>query len=57
MQAELPVINKDGKIEIRAKDASGERSGKLQQATPYATFDAIMYAIQPLLTTSEFSLR
>jgi len=56
LQAELPVINKDGKIEIRAKDASGERSGKLQQATPYATFDAIMDAIQPLLTKHGFGL-
>lgn len=56
LQAELPVINKDGKIEIRAKDASGERSGKLQQATPYATFDSIMDAIQPLLTKNGFGL-
>jgi len=56
LQAELPVINKDGKIEIRAKDASGERSGKLQQATPYATFDSIMDAIQPLLTKHGFGL-
>lgn len=56
LQAELPVINKDGKIEIREKDSHGVRTGKLQQRTPYATFDAIMDAIQPLLTKHGFGL-
>lgn len=56
LQADLPVINKDGKIEVRKKDASGERTGALQQATPYATFEAIMDAIQPLLTKHGFGL-
>ncbi len=56
LQAELPVINKDGKIEIREKDSHGGRTGKLQQRTPYATFDAIMDAIQPLLTKHGFGL-
>jgi hypothetical protein len=56
LQAELPVIDKDGKIEVRKEDASGERTGALQPATPYATFDAIMDAIQPLLTKHGFGL-
>lgn len=56
LQADLPVIDKDGKIEIRKKDERGERAGALQQATPYATFEAIMDAIQPLLTKHGFGL-
>lgn len=56
LQSELPVIDKDGKIEVRKKDARGERTGELQQATPYATFEAIMDAIQPLLTKHGFGL-
>jgi hypothetical protein len=49
LQAELPVINKDSKIEIR-------KDGKLLQATPYASFENIMDAIQPLLTKHGFGL-
>lgn len=49
LQAELPVINKDNKIEIR-------KDGKLLQSTPYASFDAMMDAIQPLLTKHGFGL-
>lgn len=56
LQAELPVINKDGKIEVRKKDSSGERTGALQQATPYATFEEIMDVVQPLLTKHGFGL-
>lgn len=56
LQAELPIIDKDGKIEVRKKDASGDRTGAVQQATPYATFDHIMDVIQPLLTKHGFGL-
>jgi hypothetical protein len=49
LQAELPVINKDGKIEIR-------KDGKLLQSTPYATFETIMDVVQPLLTKHGFGL-
>ena len=58
LQAELPVIDRDGKIEIREKDANNnnQRTGRLQQATPYATFEAIMDVIQPLLTKFGFGL-
>lgn len=50
LQADLPVINKDGKIEIRKPD------GKLVQSTPYATFETIMDVVQPLLTKHGFGL-
>jgi hypothetical protein len=56
LQAELPSIRQDGKIEIRAKDAKGERSGPVQQATPYATFNNIMKVIKPLLIKHGFAL-
>lgn len=56
LQSELPVINKDGLIEIRAKDSSGERKGPLQQASPFSTFENIMDEIQPLLTKYRFGL-
>jgi hypothetical protein len=56
LQADLPPIRRDGKIEIRAKDAKGERTGAVQQATPYATFNNIMKAIKPLLIKHGFAL-
>lgn len=56
LQAELPVIRADSRIEVRKKDSHGERTGPIQQSTPYATFNAIMEAIQPLLTKYGFSL-
>lgn len=56
LQAELPSIRRDGKIEVRKKDASGERTGALQQSTPYATFNAIHEAIKPLLAKYGFGL-
>lgn len=56
LQAELPSIRRDGKIEVRKKDASGERNGPLQQSTPYATFNAIHEAIKPLLVKYGFGL-
>jgi hypothetical protein len=56
LQAELPSIRRDRKIEVRAKDSKGERTGKLLQSTPYATFENIMAAVQPLLTKHGFGL-
>jgi ERF superfamily len=51
LQEELPTIRQDGKIEIFAKDASGQRPavGRAQQSTPYATFNNIMKTIKPLM--------
>ncbi len=56
LQSELPAIRRDGKIEIRAKDAKGDRSGPIQQSTPYATFNNIMKTIKPLLIKHGFAL-
>lgn len=56
LQKDLPAIRRDGKIEIRAKDQKGERSGPVQQATPYATFNNIMKTIKPLLFKHGFNL-
>lgn len=56
MSKRLPIINKDGRIEIREKDSAGGRTGRLQQATPFATFDAIDDAISPLLHEHGFSI-
>ena len=55
LQRDLPSIRRDGKIEIREK-VGGERVGKVQQATPYATFNNIMKTIKPLLVKHGFAL-
>jgi ERF superfamily len=58
LQRVLPVINRDGKIEIREKNAqTGSREGgRVQQATPYATYPAIMKVCKPLLDAHGFTL-
>lgn len=58
LQRVLPVINRDGKIEIREKNpATGSREGgRLQQATPYATYPNIMRVCKPLLDAHGFTL-
>lgn len=56
LQEALPSIGRDGKIEIRAKDAKGDRSGPVQQSTPYATFNNIMKIVKPLLKEHGFAL-
>jgi len=56
MQKKIPSIRRDGKIEIRAKDAKGDRNGSVQQATPYATFNGIMKAAEKPLREHGFSL-
>jgi hypothetical protein len=56
MQKKIPEIQRDGKIVIKAKDARGERTGPVQQATPYATFNGIMKAIDKPLRDFGFSL-
>lgn len=56
LQADLPAIRKDGKIEIQAKDSSGRRGGVVIQSTPYATFDNIMRVIKPILRKHGFVL-
>ena len=58
LQADLAnvTIRQDGKIEIKAKDAKGDRTGPVIQSTPYSTFPNIMKAIQPFLTKHGFGL-
>jgi hypothetical protein len=57
LQNDLPSVGRDGKIEIRQKDAQGNReNGRVQQSTPYATFNNIMKTIKPLLNRHGFAL-
>jgi hypothetical protein len=56
LQHDIPAIRRDGKIEIREKDGGGQRSGRVQQSTPYATFNAIMKAVAKPLKKNGFAL-
>jgi len=56
MQPELPTINEKGKIEIKAKDNAGNRTGPTQQATSYAKWADINEAIKPALGKHGFAL-
>jgi hypothetical protein len=56
LQGELPVIRADRKIEIKAKDSTGERNGRVLQSTPYATFANIMKICFPILQKHGFTL-
>lgn len=56
MQPKLPVIGRRGKIEIRAKDAKGERTGPVQQSTAYALWEDINEGIRPVLAEHGFAL-
>lgn len=56
MQPELPVISRKGKIEVRKKDNAGERTGAVQQSTPYALWEDINEGIRPVLAAHGFAL-
>lgn len=59
MKQEMPRINKDGKIEILEKGQDGKRVAgrdKVQQATPYATYENIREVIDPILNRYGFSM-
>lgn len=57
MQPELPVIDKKGRLIVRKKDPrTGERTGPIEQSTPYAKWEDIMEAIRPILHRYGFSL-
>lgn len=58
LQKVLPVINRDGKIEVREKDPrTGSREGgRVQQSSPYATYPNIMRICKPLLDQHGFCL-
>jgi hypothetical protein len=56
MKPKLPVIDRKGRIEVRKKDAGGERTGAVQQSTPYARWEDIDEAITPILAEHGFVL-
>lgn len=56
MQAEMPVIEENGRIEVRKKDNQGNRTGEVQQATTYALWEDINEAIRPILKVHGFAL-
>lgn len=55
MSGELPVIDATGRIEIREK-VGGERTGRIMQATPYATYNVIWKTVKPILQEHHFAL-
>ena len=57
MQAELPEIDRNGRLVIRRKDpATGARTGDIEQSTPYPKWEDVMYVLRPLLRKHLFSL-
>lgn len=57
LQSEMPSIRRDGKIVVRAKDASGSREhGRVLQATPYAKFEDIHSVVMPICLKHGFTL-
>jgi hypothetical protein len=57
MQPELPVIDRKGRIIIKAKDPkTGERTGPVEQKTAYAKWEDIHEKIRPILHKYGFSL-
>lgn len=56
VQGELPIIDRRGKIEVRAKDAKGERTGNVTQSTPYALYEDIIEKVLPILSAKGFSV-
>lgn len=57
LQPELPVIDRNGRIEIRAKASNGERTGAIQQSSGYALWEDINEGIKPFLAKHGFGLR
>lgn len=57
IQPKLPIINRNGTIEVREKDPSGKRTGAIQQSTKYAKYEDIVEAVTPVLGEHGFALR
>lgn len=58
MQPKLPVVDRNGRIEIRAKDSkTNERTGAVQQSTAYAKHEDIVQAVTPILGRYGFGVR
>jgi len=56
MQPKLPTIDRNGKIEIRKKDKDGERTGDVQQKSPYALWADILEACSPAMLEHGFGI-
>jgi hypothetical protein len=57
LQPELPIIDRNGSIIIRKKDPkTGERTGPIEQKTPYAKWEDIMETVRPILHKFGFAL-
>lgn len=59
LSEDMPSISQDGKIKVLKKGADGQRvegRDKVQQETPYATFNNIARTIKPLLRKYGFAL-
>jgi hypothetical protein len=55
LQAELPIINKDGKIDHSSDGGDTTRSGKKALKTSYATYPNLNRVVQPLLKKHGFT--
>jgi hypothetical protein len=57
LQAELPEIERNSAIVIRKKDPkTGDRTGPIEQKTPFAKWEDIMDVLRPILKRWNFSL-
>ena len=57
LQAELPEIERNSAIIIRKKDPkTGDRTGPIEQKTPFAKWEDIMDVLRPILKRWNFSL-
>ena len=57
LQAELPEVDRHGRLVIRRKDpATGARTGDIEQSTAYPKWEDVMSVLRPLLRKHLFSL-
>jgi len=57
LQAELPEIDRNGRLVIRKKDPkTGERTGPIEQSTAYPKWEDIVDVLRPILRKYLFSL-
>ena len=57
MQAELPEVDRNGRLVIRKKDPkTGERTGVIEQSTAYPRWEDVMDVLRPILRKYLFSL-
>lgn len=56
MQPKLPIIDRNGRIEIREKDSGGKRNGEIQQKSKYALWADILDACKPHMAEHGFGI-